>query len=175
MRIVEASSADEARVLMVEREAFGGSEVAELVADLLEDVTAQPLLSLLAWEADEAVGHIMFTPATLKGADDQSVSILAPLAVVPRFQGRGIGGSLIEHGVERLMKSGVDLVFVLGHPGYYPRHGFIPAIPLGLEAPYEISPRDAWMVRALRPGIVGRVTGTIACADALNHPEHWRE
>lgn len=175
MWIAEASWADEARVLTVEREAFGAPDVAQLVADLLQDATAQPLLSLLAWEAGEAVGHIMFTPATLVGAEDMSVSILAPLAVVPSFQGRGIGGSLIEHGVDRLRASGVDLVFVLGHPGYYPRHGFLPAIPLGLEAPYTISPREAWMVRALRPGIPGRVRGTIACADALNRPEHWRE
>ena len=175
VRIAEAGPVDVADVLRVEREAFGANDVAELVADLLEDATAQPLLSLLAWEAGEAVGHVLFTPAALVGAEDLSVSILAPLAVVPHVQGRGIGASLIEHGVERLGASGVDLVFVLGHPGYYPRHGFVPAIPLGLEAPYTITPPEAWMVRALRPGILGQVQGTIVCADALNLPEHWRE
>ena len=175
MRIAEATSADVAHVLMVEREAFGEPDVAELVADLLEDATAQPLLSLLAWEGDEAVAHIMFTPANLTGADNLTVWILAPLAVIPSFQRRGIGGSLIENGIERLAGSGVDLVFVLGHPEYYPRHGFVPAIPLGLDAPYPISPQEAWMVRALRPGILGRVRGAVACAEALDRPEHWRE
>ncbi len=175
MRIAEASPADEASVLLVEREAFGASDVADLVSDLLVDATARPMLSLLAWEAEEPIGHIMFTSATVVGAEDLVVSILAPLAVVPDSQGCGVGGSLIEDGVERLAESGVDLVFVLGHPGYYPRHGFVPAAPLGLEAPYPISPQEAWMVRALRPNVVGRVRGTISCADALNHPEHWRE
>ncbi len=175
MTISEASATDAESVLLVEREAFGEPDVADLVADLLEDPTARPLLSLLAREGDKPVGHIMFTTARLEGSPQSSVSILAPLAVVPDSQGRGIGGDLIEHGIERLTKQGVDLVFVLGHPGYYPRHGFVPAIPLGLAAPYPISPPEAWMVRELRPGLLGQVRGTIACANALDRPEHWRE
>lgn len=175
MLIAEASQEDVVRVLTVEREAFGGSDEADLVTALLNDPTARPLLSLLAWEGDEAVGHILFTKATLTGADDLTVSILAPLAVVPHAQRRGIGGRLIEHGVEHLSQAGVDLLFVLGHPDYYPRHGFVPAIPFGLEAPYPITPQEAWMVRALRPGLVGDVRGSIACAEALDRPEYWRE
>lgn len=175
MRIAEATEGDAARVLEIEREAFAASDVADLVSDLLGDPTAKPLLSLLAWEGDEAVGHIMFTPATLDGAHKPSVSILAPLAVIPRAQRRGVGAALIESGVGRLARSGVDLVFVLGHPDYYPRHGFVPAIPLGLDAPYPVSPPEAWMVRELSPGHAGRIRGTVVCAEALNHPEHWRE
>jgi putative acetyltransferase len=70
---------------------------------------------------------------------------------------------------------GVELVFVLGHPSYYPRHGFEPAIRLGLMAQYPISPEEAWMVRALRPGVIGQVRGTVVAADAMNRPEYWRE
>lgn len=175
MRIAEMSEHDIARALEIEREAFDGDDIADLVADLLEDPTARPSLSLLAWDGDQAVGHILFTPARLHGADDVSASILAPLAVAPSHQGQGVGGSLIERGVELLASHGVDLVFVLGHTDYYPRHAFVPAIPLGLDAPYPITPQEAWMVRALKPGLLGRVRGTIACADALDRPEHWRE
>jgi len=176
MRVTEATAADLEDVLSVERQAFGGSDVADLVRDLLGDPTALPLLSLLAWDGERAVGHIMFTTARLEGAPRHvAVSILAPLAVVPDAQRRGIGGLLIERGIERLNDAGVELVFVLGHPEYYPRHGFTPAGPLGLEAPYPISPQDAWMVRALRPDVVGHVRGTVACAKAMDRPEHWRE
>ena len=66
------------------------------------------------------------------------MAILAPLAVVPDAQGQGIGGALIEHGLSLLQRSGVGLVFVLGHPGYYPRHGFEPAGRLGFDAPFPI-------------------------------------
>lgn len=176
MRIGEASSADLEDVLSVEREAFGEDAEANLVCDLLNDPSARPLLSLLARDGGRPVGHILFTAARLEGAPrDVSAAILAPLAVVPEAQLRGIGGSLIEHGIDRLLDSGVELVFVLGHPGYYPRHGFEPASRLGLAAPYPIAPEDAWMVRALRPGVLGCVRGTIACAEAMNRPEYWRE
>jgi putative acetyltransferase len=174
--IVEATDADLEDVLSVEGQAFGGDAVADLVRDLVDDPSAQPLLSLLAMDGGRPVGHIMFTAARLEGAPREvRISILAPLAVVPDAQRMGVGGNLIASGVERLGAAGVELVFVLGHPEYYPRHGFVPASRLGLVAPYRISPEDAWMVRALRAGVSGSVRGTIACAEAMNRPEHWRE
>ena len=76
-----------------------------------------------------------------------------------------------------MKESGVQLVFVLGHPDYYPRSGFKPAGVLGYEAPYPIPAEnaDAWMVQELFSGIIGRVRGTVKCSDAMNQPEHWRE
>jgi len=71
----------------------------------------------------------------------------------------------------------VELVFVLGHPEYYPRTGFTPAGVLGYEAPYHIPEEhaDAWMVKALCPGVIGRIKGAVKCSDILNQPEHWGE
>ena len=174
MRIVDASAADLAHVLSVERQAFGGDDVPNLVAELLADPSAQPLISLLAWNGERPVGHILFTRVRVAGASREvSGSILAPLGVVPGAQRTGVGGRLIEHGIERLAAAGVELVFVLGHPSYYPRHGFAPASRLGLAAPYPISPDEAWMVRELRPGVLGTARGTVVCADAMSRPEHW--
>jgi putative acetyltransferase len=117
VRIAEATASDLEQVLGVERDAFAEEDVAGLVRDLVDDPSARPLLSLLAWDGDRPVGHVMFTAARLDGAPDVvTVSILAPLAVVPDAQRTGIGGRLIEEGVRRLSESGVDLVFVLGHP-----------------------------------------------------------
>ena len=176
MRIVEAEERQRDHVMQVERHAFVGEEVPRLVADLLQDSTARPSLSLLAYEGPRPVGHALFTKATLSGTSkDVPSRILAPLAVVPEFQRRGIGRVLIERGVEILAESGVKLVFVLGHPGYYPRCGFEPATPHGLLAPYPIEPEEAWMVRALDSGVLGAVRGTVACAKAMDRPEHWRE
>jgi len=99
------------------------------------------------------------------------------LAIVPDAQKQGIGGKLIEQGLEFLSKSRVDLVFVLGHPEFYPRYGFKPAGRLDFEAPYPIPDEhaDAWMVQALKSDVIGAVSGKVGCADALNKPEHWRE
>jgi len=178
MFIRQALDSDIDDVLKVERAAFGQDEEAELVRDLLADPSAEPRLSLLAYEKDKAVGHILFTASHLKDANKAVTSvILAPLAVVPEVQKRGIGGKLIEQGLKQLTESGIDLVFVLGHPEYYPRYGFEPAGQLGFEAPFPIPEKDAaaWMVQELKPDIIGSVSGKIICADAMNKPEYWRE
>lgn len=178
MQIREAVETDLNDVLSIERLAFGYEKEAELVRELLHDPSAKPLLSLLALKKGRAVGHILFTSAHLSDSKDAaSIVILAPLAIVPDSQKQGIGGKLIEHGLALLSRSGVDLVFVLGHPEYYPRYGFTPAGQIGFEAAYPIPDEHAgaWMVQALRSGVIGTVSGKIICADALNKPEHWRE
>lgn len=180
LHVREAIVSDLSDLLAVEREAFGdneGPEIVELVNGLLADPTAKPLLSLVAIDDNCLVGHILFTNAQLKGAEQVTVSLLAPLAVAPAVQNQGVGRRLIEEGLLLLAAAGVQMVFVLGHPGYYPRYGFAPAGKSGFDAPYPIPEEvaDAWMVRELSPGLIGTVRGKVACAKFLDQPEYWRE
>ena len=133
MIIREAKDADLPDVLLIEREAFKSDEEANLTRDMLADASAKPVLSLLAFVDGKAVGHILLTRGILLGKPEVKVSILAPLAVLPGYQKQGIGGKLIKQGLELLSKQGVDLVFVVGHPQYYPKYGFTPAYKLGFE------------------------------------------
>ena len=179
--VEKTASSVRAQILEVESAAFGPDEgpiIERLVSDLLDDPTAQPLLSVLAVEGDRPLGHILFTRVELGGqATPIKSSILCPLAVAPEAQSRGIGSQLVRTGLARLRESGTELVFVLGHPGYYPRFGFEPAGAYRLHAPYPIPEKnaDAWMVQALQPGILGQVEGTLSCAEALRRPEYWVE
>jgi len=177
MIIREALNADLDNVLFVERAAFGSEKEANLVYELLGDSSAQPIVSLLAFQENRAVGHILFTKAHLEPKAPLSMVLLAPLAVLPNAQNQGIGGELIKNGLQVLSKSGAALVFVLGHPEYYPRYGFKPACNLGFDAPYPIPDKnaDAWMVQALRPEVIGTYSGKVICADKLNKPQYWRE
>jgi len=181
LEIRKSTEADRSDIEKIHTTAFGeeeGPEIVELVNGLFDDTTAKPILSLVAVEKDQLVGHILYTKAVLKGADTPvSIRLLAPLAVLPEAQAQGVGRKLIEEGLDHLREAGVDLVFVLGHPDYYPRCGFIPAGVLGFEAPYPIPDEHAaaWMVHALREGVIGRVKGKIQCADVLDQPQHWRE
>lgn len=181
LEIRVSTAAEITGILDVVMRAFGdesGPEVADLVKKLFIDTTARPFLSLVAVNDHQAVGHILFTKAEIINSKESPVVvILAPLAVIPEAQSQGVGGRLIEEGLRRLSKSGVELVFVLGHPEYYPRHGFKPAGILGFEAPFPIpeAKANAWMVQELRPGLIGSIRGRITCADVMNQPEHWRE
>jgi len=168
-------------ILLVEKAAFGnenGQKIADLVEGLLGDPSAKPILSLIALKDNQAIGHILFTKAQIIDSNHSiSAVILAPLAVTPAAQSQGVGGQLINEGLKHLSESGVDLVFVLGHPEYYPRHGFKTAAILGFDAPYPIPEEhaDAWMVQELRSGVIGSVSGKVQCSDVLNQPEHWHE
>jgi putative acetyltransferase len=178
MYIRETKDADLKDILFVEREAFNSNKEADLTKDMLADPSAKPFISLLAYIEEQPAGHILFTAGHLSNAPKKvSISFLAPLAVIPKFQRQGIGGALIKKGLELLSKSHVDLVFVVGHPEYYPRHGFTPAGKLGFETPYPVLEKhaNAWMVQALRPNVIGSVSGKVICCDALNKPELWRE
>ena len=66
MKIREAKDTDVSDVLLVEKEAFGYDKEANLVKDLLSDPSAQPLYSILAFENNKAIGHILFTSACWK-------------------------------------------------------------------------------------------------------------
>ncbi|KIX15375.1 GNAT family N-acetyltransferase [Dethiosulfatarculus sandiegensis] len=181
MKIISANTLSRQDILKVHRQAFGGqkgSVISELVNDLLEDPTAEPCYSFAAVEQDTVVGHVLFTNVTISGAHEQvSAQILAPLAVLPQYQNKGVGTTLVPGALEVLKKHGVEMVFVLGHPGYYPRFGFAPAGVCGFDAPYPIPEEHAaaWMTQELKPGVIGTIKGKVLCADALHQPEHWRE
>lgn len=180
MNIRNTEVSERAAIRGVHERAFGGvqgREVADLVSGLLDDETAMPLLSLAAEVEGRIVGHVLFTAVRLQSNQSVAARILAPLGVVGEHQGEGIGGALIREGLRQLASSGVELLFVLGHPDYYPKFGFRPAGVLGLDAPYPIPDehQDAWMVQALKPGVIGNVKGTIRCAAVLDQPQHWQE
>lgn len=181
MEIKNAVRANTTEILRVHENAFGkdkGFEIKQLVNSLLEDGTAKPSFSFVAVDNDTIVGHVLFTRVIIDGASEGlPAQILAPLAVLPDCQNKGVGGRLVKSGIEELRKSGIKVVFVLGHPNYYPRYGFTPAGIHGFEAPYPIPDEhaDAWMVQELCPGIIGVDKGKVSCSDSLNKPEHWQD
>ena len=181
MRTRPSTESDLDAIYTVHRDAFGpveGPEIADLVAGLLGDETAMPYLSLVAESAHGLSGHILFTAARIDSRSHVPVaSILAPLGVTRESQRQGIGGLLVREGLELMADCGVELVFVLGHPSYYPRFGFRPAGVRGFRAPYPIPDEnaDAWMVKELKPGVMERFAGTVECASVLMHPAYWIE
>lgn len=83
---------DASTISEVENRAFEYRKEADLMASLLEDESACPKLSLLHRHQGKATGHILFTQATFKGANEGPLMhILAPLAVIPEYQGMGGG------------------------------------------------------------------------------------
>ena len=154
------AAADAAAIRRVNLAAFGGPVEADLVEALRRE--AEPVISLVAADAGEVVGHVMFSPVTID--DDASgsppVMGLAPLAVLPDRQRAGIGSALMIAGLDACRRSGVPAVVLVGMPEYYPRFGFVPASRLGLRCEYAV-PDDVFMAIELTPGALTRRRGLV--------------
>ncbi len=148
--------ADRDAVRRVHVTAFTTPEEADLVDALRAG--ADPLVSLVAEEAGEVVGHVMFSPVTLPDHPELRLMGLAPLAVLPARQRTGVGGALTRAGLERCREIGVGAVVVLGHPDYYPRFGFVRADAFGVGCPFD-APAEAWMLLELEPGYLSGAGG----------------
>jgi putative acetyltransferase len=138
--------------------AFGGAAEAEIVEALRG--AGAVTLSLVADLGGEIVGHILFSPARVESARGEVQAVgLAPMAVLPDHQRRGVGTALVRAGLEWLRQRGHGAVIVLGHPTYYPRFGFVPASRFGVrwERP---CPGEAFQALELVPGALR--TGGVA-------------
>jgi putative acetyltransferase len=136
---------DEAAVRRVNLLAFDGAAEADIVDQLR--LACPEALSLVALDGDHIVGHILFTPAVIGAPGNQVNGMgLAPMSVLPEYQGQGIGSQLARTGLEMLRQAGQPFVIVLGHPHYYPRFGFEIASQHGIASQYNGIPDEAFMI-----------------------------
>jgi predicted N-acetyltransferase YhbS len=85
---------------------------------------------------------------------------LGPLAVLPNQQRRGIGGELVEAGLEQLSRMHAQAVFVLGDPGFYSRFGFVGTRPFGIGCDPPVK-SDLFQVYELRTGAIQGASGVV--------------
>ncbi len=137
---------DRRAVFAVHSAAFPSEAEARLVEALRAHGKA--IVSLVAEQAGEVVGHILFSPVTVDGVGGGLG--LAPLAVLPNVQRTGIGTRLGEAGLEACRQGGWPFAVVLGGPAYYARFGFVRASRYGLGNEYGED--EAFQVLALVPG-----------------------
>lgn len=162
IHIREERPADIAAIRRVVEGAFKG----RAEADIVDKLRAQDrfAISLLAAVGGSIVGHVLLTdvrlldaPAAIRGAG------LAPLAVRPAFQRRGIGGALMRAALDAARAAGYHYVVLLGDPNYYRRFGFRTAADFGLVCEFD-APAEAFLALELVPGALHGVAGTVRYA-----------
>ena len=150
---------DSAAVITINDRAFAGTDESGLIEAIKQ--SGRPAISLVACSDDTPIGHILFSPIQIQ-SDGAAIATLAlaPMAVLPAFQRRGIGTLLVEAGLKECARQGCQVVIVVGHPTFYTRFGFGPANGLGLRSVYS-SAGDAFMALELSKGVLAGRTGVV--------------
>ena len=165
MNIRAEESSDVAAVHALNTVAFGGPAEAILV-DALR-AAARPIVSLVAEDGGEVVGHILFSPVTVECSGEVFHGMgLAPMAVAPDHQHRGVGTALVETGLKQLSAAKCPFVVVIGHPEYYPRFGFVPASESRIAHGFAGIPQSVLFVRFFDSDIAFKVR------DGIVHYRH---
>jgi putative acetyltransferase len=161
LEIRQQFSKDDPAVHRVNALAFEQEAEAQLVETLRAAPDSIPELSLVAVLDGEIVGHILFSPISIETAEGLIPAIsLAPMAVLPEYQNRGIGSALVRWGLDACRSLGHRIVIVLGHPEFYPRFGFSAEIARALECPFGDA-GEAWMAIELQPEALNGVRGKV--------------
>jgi len=119
-----------------------------------------PELDFIAEQGGQIVGQIAYSRGTIKGrqGEEKEVMTFGPVSVLPAFQKRGIGSTLIIHTIALARDMGYSAICIYGDPRYYSRFGFRCA------EKYEIKTADnkfavALQVLELRQGALNNVSG----------------
>jgi putative acetyltransferase len=152
------------RVRAMNTASFETSLEADLVDALRKE--ANPVLSLVADDGTDVLGHILFSPVSLTGQNAAKIAGLGPMAVASPHQRQGIGSLLVRSGLDQCRRIGFGAVVVVGHAAYYPRFGFAPASQFGIRCEFDV-PDEVFLALELEPGYLAGRSGTINYHEAF--------
>lgn len=160
-KIRKENAQDYPSVYNVNTNAFKRKEEARLVDRLRLSDAFVPELSLVATIDEHVAGYILFTEIHILDGDRKIQSLaLAPVAVSPQHQRKGIGRLLVTHGLKEAKRLGYKSVIVLGSDTYYPQFGFTPTSKWQIAPPLNI-PENVFMGLEFEEGSLSTVKGIV--------------
>ena len=158
VELSKQTAADNAEIETLMGKAFGPARHKRSVW-LLRSGPPIADLSLVLRESGAMLASLRFWEVQL---EKQAVLLLGPLAVQPDLRGQGYGQHIVKEGLARAKAVGKwPLVLVSGEPEYYPKFGFVSAVPYQLKWPGFVEPERLQLLElhrgalaALRPPLL---------------------
>lgn len=127
-----------------------------------------PELAMVAEIEKRIVGHILVTKLKIKNNQDEFDSLaLAPVSVLPEYQGKGIGGMLIQEAHKKARELGHQSIVLLEHEKYYSKFGYKQADSFGIELPFDVPKENFMAIELIENGLDG-VSGTVEYPKEFN-------
>ena len=113
-------------------------------------------------EDDKIVANIVYSRMYKDGRMCSSIAAFGPVSVHPDHQGKGIGGKIITHTLQKAKETGIKAVMITGSPQYYRRFGFVPASKYDIYLPGADRDKENefFMVNELEEGYLKACAGT---------------
>lgn len=149
-----------------------GDLIGNLAHDLMTKSDKSTLRVFIAQEKNVLVGCIFFSEITFQKSS-QKAYLLAPVAILTQYQGKGIGKKLIHFAHDILKKEGVDIVITYGDIRFYKKVGYLPISEEIIQAPLKLSHPEGWLAQSLKKISLQPIPGNSFCIKAFQNPKYW--
>ena len=150
-----------------EHEEYSDHKEQFLVERLRKSNAFIPELSIVAELENKIIGHILLTKLEIKNDSESFESLaLAPVSVLPEFQGKGIGSKLILQSHKTAKDLGYKSIILLGHQDYYPRFGYELCEKYNIEMPFDVPAENCMVIVLVENGLAG-VSGKVVYPPAF--------
>lgn len=137
---------------------------AKLYADLATDMIDDGSYSIIY----KGVAHACYTPIIIDQAPHLKCYVLAPLAVLPEHQRKGLATKLMDLAEKELQP---DVVFIAGEKHHYARRYNTPH-EVGLPVESEM-PLENWFAKEFTPGLLAGLTSKTTISGPYGNPKQW--
>lgn len=148
-----------------------GKLIGQLASKLALNIDNNSIICQGVYNNDLLIGSIFFTH--LKVKKNLQIYMLSPVAVQTEYQGKGIGQTLITHGLEELRKRKVNIVVTYGDPAFYAKTGFKPISESVVKAPLKLSLPFGWLGQSLTEEPIPTIEERPICVEPFNNPVYW--
>ena len=152
-----------------------GEKEGELIGNLASELSSradnQEIICIGAYEEETIIGVIFFT--RLRVNDPITIYMLAPVAVSTKHQGRGVGQTLINYGLNELKDRSVAVAITYGDPSFYSKVGFQALSEKVIQAPLKLSMPEGWLGQSLTEEPIPTVHDRPTCVKEFNDPVYW--
>lgn len=172
MQLKSIETADYKTVDQLIRKSFtttehGYENEAELVKKIRREKNYDPQLEIVAINNSQIIGHGLLSEVQINSQVRQLTGlVLAPLAVLPTQQQKGIGSAILQELEKRATQLGYPFISILGHPSYYHKFGYVSARQFDVTPPFPL-PEEAFMLKELLADSLTGISGTLIYSSAF--------